>query len=102
MKPYTLTIKIDGELLDTHHNEDPFHRTTIVRGWNSWDWFRMLFKSNRRIVVEIHQSAPIGAIQRVMTCLHEDCVGCGTGDIDTHGDHVEGMVSDACRQAKNP
>lgn len=88
MKPYKLDISTSDGYHDVHHLDDPFHRTTVVVGWSMREWFKMLFKRKRELEVNVRLDAPLGAIQRIMTALHEDCQRCGTGDDGYHMDHV--------------
>lgn len=87
-KPYQVKITTSEGYAENIDLEDPFHHTTVVLGWNLWEALKMVFSRNREVEVKVNLTAhKIGAIQRVMTCLHEDCEGCGTGEDEIHGDH---------------
>lgn len=47
----TLETDVDGKRVHTQDIDDPFLTTSTRVGWNLWDWFKMLFKSPREIVV---------------------------------------------------
>jgi hypothetical protein len=104
MKPYNLKLVVhDGEGVKVHtfQLDDPFVHGSLTIGWNFWDALKMLCRRKREVRIAYHLSGNTrSAISRVMNVLHEDCVSCGTGDMNSHDDHVE-ETSNASGQASS-
>lgn len=87
MKPYTIRTQTSEGFNYSQDVDDPFHTTTVNVAWSIKEWLKFFLTRELQVIVRL-QAREIGAIQRVMTALHDDCSKCGTGDKSFHMDHV--------------
>jgi hypothetical protein len=48
-----VVTEIDGKVTSNIRVEDPFAHTSVIVGWNLWDWFKMLFSRSRELRIRV-------------------------------------------------
>jgi hypothetical protein len=86
-KHLSVRTQIDNKTTGNVPVEDPFHHTTVVVGWNFWDWLKMLFSRKREVEIRVKVCADGVAIGRWFQGA-DICEHCKRTRIDGLGQHA--------------